>query len=111
MWQNFLIWLKTLFNMYQITVSTDEDSFTATVRKKPDTTKFTKQHHDIIMDEYHMMQVHNKGVTQEKRINTDELTDLLNQRFGLDKSRTSYSRVWTGKIVRDNLEDSPNTIL
>lgn len=110
LWEKFVIWFKSLFiiidELEDETFNIDEIVKEKEPRKSPDTTPFTKYHYDVVMEEYNEMIEHNnnrpKGIS---RLNTTELTSILNTRLDLNKSRTTYSRIWTGKIKKEDLPD------
>jgi hypothetical protein len=77
-------------------------------RKPSDTTKITKQMYDFILlkkeeqDEYNI----NK-IPPQLYETTEELCDYLNMCFGTNFSRSKLTKVWTGKLNRDELPDGP----
>ncbi|MBP93777.1 MAG: hypothetical protein CMC55_06630 [Flavobacteriaceae bacterium] len=80
----FLIELKSLFYVEK-TVETPID-------KKRDTTVLTDYHERVIKAEHAAAEIHNR--THPNKITSQDLTDLLNQKFKLNKSVRSYSRIW-----------------
>lgn len=62
------------------------------VDKKRDTTRFNEYHKAVIRAEYAAALIHNE--TNYQKITNKELADLLNQKFGLNKSVRAYSRIW-----------------
>lgn len=81
-----------------------EQPSVVTARKLHDTTKFTKKHFDAIMDGYSDLQEYNRNHPKAKKT-TEELAVRLNETLGLNKSRTSYSRIWNGHVQRKDLPD------
>ena len=58
-----------------------------------DNTKFTDFHVAIIKAEYEIFLVNNK-TNPKKRMTQEELAIMLNKKFGLNKSRKSYAKIW-----------------
>lgn len=75
------------------------------IRKRRDTTRWTKQHHDYIQDrlEYRngLNRAGNTHYTQ------DWFTDLINRELGLDKSKASIMRLANNKTTRRDLPHGP----
>ncbi len=65
---------------------------TTMTNKKRDTTKFNEYHVAVIKAEYAAAKIHN--CTHTTKISNQELADLLNLKFDLNKSVRSYSRIW-----------------
>ena len=80
--------------------------------RKNDTTKFTQFHFDSIMNAYERNRANNLIARSHgdyhKVVTLYELTDVLNELLKLHKSRTSYSRIWDGKVLREHLASAPN---
>jgi len=74
-------------------------------RKKYDTTQFTQEHFDHVLEAYKVHVIKNTG---GKKQTQDELTHQLNGELSLNKGKTSYSRIWRGKV---NREDLPSSII
>ena len=70
-----------------------------------DTTKFTKQHHDVICNMHDNFVNANKGLKPAEKRRVPSLVAELNGLFGLHKSVTSYSNIWTGSIRREKLPE------
>lgn len=78
------------------------DFVPAKPKRKNDTTKLTQWHYDQIM------QIHKQWVkynlnNPKNKLTTQDLTNKINEILGMNKSRTSLSKVWRGKVNRDNL--------
>jgi len=75
------------------------------IRKKYDLTKFTKLHYDYIMNKYNNIMTYNK-LHPKNKVTTDVVVNLVNHRFKMNKSRTTISKIWQGKIDRNSLPES-----
>jgi len=71
-------------------------------RKPPDTTKMTQFMFDKIMSIRNQWVYHNTNFPKDKRTQND-LTRVINEQLGLNKSRTTLARVWNGKLNREDL--------
>ena len=67
--------------------------------RKYDSTPFTQEHYDAITERY-MAVCDWNAANPSKRITGAELTIKLNEELGLNKSRTSYARIWNGHVDR-----------
>lgn len=71
-----------------------------------DTTRFTQYQFDYIMWVYNQYKEHNdrvKAGLAEKRATIDDVVKIINTKMGTQKSRTAISKVWQGKVNRDEL--------
>lgn len=73
--------------------------------KKYDTTKFTRQDHDVIMQEYKIYRDCKAALGSKFTKTLVDVTNNLNNKLQLNKSKSTYSTVWTGKVSRESLED------
>jgi hypothetical protein len=69
------------------------------IRKQSDTTKITQQQYDDILDWY---QAYREGKLAGIRT-TEVFVNFLNIHLGLNKSRSVYSKIWCGGVVRESL--------
>ncbi len=72
-------------------------------KRKHDTTKFTQYHYDFIVQSYEEFVYHNAQRVRSEHKTQKDLTDALNKKLNLNKSSTSYARVWNGKVDRESL--------
>lgn len=72
-------------------------------KRKHDTTKFTQYHYDFIMQSYEEFVYYNGQRVRSEHKTQKDLTDALNIKLNLNKSSTSYARVWKGKVARESL--------
>ena len=72
-------------------------------RKKPDTTKLTQYMYDYIVQTHIEFLDFNRVRPQKERRTLEDLTIIINTQLKLDKSRTTYSHVWCGRIDRTTL--------
>lgn len=71
-------------------------------RKKRDTTKLTQHHYDYVITLYALWKKHNIEHPKNKKTQ-ERLVEILNQKLNLNKGRTFYARIWSGKVDRDDL--------
>jgi len=67
-----------------------------------DATKFTRENFDAVMEEHRLY----RNKVAPYAVGTSTLSDVtasLNHSLGLNKSRSSYSRIWNGHISRESL--------
>jgi hypothetical protein len=74
-------------------------------RKPSDTTKLTKQMFDFTLDMKAQQDEDNKNIDKSYYVTTEELCDYLNMIFGTRFSRSKLTRIWTGKVNREDLLD------
>lgn len=86
--------------LYDFLNSTGEGS--KPLRKKNDTTKLTQYMYDFIVLAHKEFLEYNRTHPKEK-ITTLDLTYEINLKMHTHKSRTAISRIWSGKVDRDNL--------
>lgn len=82
--------VKEVIDMF----SSDRDK-TPPVHKISDTTKFNDYHKRVIKAEHAAAVIQRR--TGTSHITNQELADLLNHKFGLNKSVRSYSHIWNQK--------------
>jgi hypothetical protein len=70
--------------------------------KKSDTTKLTQYMYDFIIYAHTDWKNFNRQNPKNKKT-MEELIEAINTYMGTDKSRTTLSRIWNGRIDRDNL--------
>ena len=73
-------------------------------RKKRDTAPITRQQHDFVCKMEEVWRFQNANRKPDEPFKTkDELTDYLNEKLHLNKSRTFYARIWNGQTDREKL--------
>ncbi len=72
-------------------------------RKKPCMVKLTQEDHDTVCELYQQRNAYNMQGNNEKRYDTQMLTDRLNEYLGANKSVSVYSKIWRGVISREQL--------
>jgi hypothetical protein len=82
--------VKEVVDMFSTTGSNSPN-----LHKVSDTTKFNDYHKRVIKAEHAAAVIQRR--TGTSHITNQELADLLNQKFGLNKSVRSYSRIWNEK--------------
>lgn len=68
-----------------------------------DCTQLNQYHYDFVVAAHAEFKQFNEGKSLADRKPISELTDRLNDRFGLNKSTRSYQRIWTGHLKREEL--------
>lgn len=66
-----------------------------------DCNPLNQYHYDFIIMAHQEFMEHNSKLPKKDRMKVQELTDKLNERFGLNKSTRSYQRIWSGYVSRD----------
>lgn len=94
-------WLISILRMNFTLVKIRENTVKA--HKKHDCTKFTRQDFDVIMEDHAQYVFDKKLIGTGCRITLDDLVNVLNSKLGYDKTRSAYTRVWTGKVTRESL--------
>ena len=76
-------------------------------RKPSDTTKLTKGMYDFVIEMKAAQEDHNKSIAYCREVyeTTEELCDYLNMVFGTNFSRSKLTRIWTGKVNREELPE------
>jgi hypothetical protein len=69
------------------------------IRKQSDTTKITQKQYDDIQFMYSEYCIGRIGGVRT----TQQFAELLNSRYGLNKSRSVYSKIWCGGVDRESL--------
>ena len=76
-------------------------------RKPSDTTKLTQGMYDFVIEmkaEQNLSNVlHQRNPIKHSYETTEELCDYLNMVFGTTFSRSKLTRIWTGKVKREDL--------
>lgn len=72
------------------------------IRKKPDTTKLTQHHYNFICSARRQWEQYNKDNPKDRK-SIQDLTDVINEKLGLNKSTRAYSRIWNGEIKPEDL--------
>lgn len=74
-----------------------------------DTTKLTQMHYDAVMNAYEENRANNLLARHNNRpteiVLLPELTTQLNTYFGINKSKTSYARIWNGRVSREEFPE------
>lgn len=96
------IWNFIGFNTPEPTTQIVEQGELFKPRKKKDTTPFTQEDYDIILQEYDRY-LDLKTNFPASHITQEIVTKRLNLRLNLNKSRNAYRRVWEGKVSRESL--------
>lgn len=73
------------------------------IHKKHDKTVFSQEDYDRIMEMYEKHMLFNMNHKYKERRSLKDLTKVLNETLGLDKSVTAYSTIWNGKVQKDSL--------
>ena len=74
------------------------------LRKKSDTSKLTQYQYDFIMQAHSAFKLHNQDKENKNNKKTvKDLTIVINEVMGTDKSTTTLGNVWRGNINRDSL--------
>ena len=68
-----------------------------------DCTPLNQYHYDFIMAAYEEFSAYNQYRSRSDKKPVSELTERLNERFGLNKSTRSYQRIWAGQVKREDL--------
>lgn len=84
-----------LFSSFSNLVFGDSEPKTKNKRKPADTTPLTDYHKAVIRAEHQSYVLFNK--THKRKMNTQELTSLINAKLGLNKSVRTYSRIWNSE--------------
>lgn len=75
-------------------------------RKKKHITRdcrpLNQYHFDFILLAHAEFIEHNSKLPAADRLKVQDLTDRLNERFGMHKSTRSYQRIWSGYVKRDD---------
>jgi len=75
-------------------------------RKPSDTTKLTQGMYDFVIEMKAIQENHNDFFDKSERYETtEELCDYLNMVFSTNFSRTKISRIWQGKVNREDLPE------
>jgi hypothetical protein len=79
-------------------------------RKPSDTTKLTKQMYDFVIEMKAGQEDYNdffdgSNGEEKKYETTEDLCDYLNIVFGTNFSRSKLSRIWQGKVNREDLPE------
>ena len=74
--------------------------------KKYDTTKFNQSQFDRIIEANNKRLENNEGLatTHPDYQSAQELADMLNDEFNMNKSRQSFGDVWNGRVARNELK-------
>lgn len=67
-----------------------------------DCTPLNQYHYDFILLAHAEFIEHNSKLPAADRLKVQDLTDRLNERFGMHKSTRSYQRIWSGYVKRDD---------
>ena len=67
-----------------------------------DCTPLNQYHYDFILLAHAEFIEHNAKLPAADRLKVQDLTDRLNERFGMYKSTRSYQRIWSGYVKRDD---------
>jgi hypothetical protein len=105
---NWLMQLLSFFSPFWEEEELVEELPKKRTSKKYDCSKFTRQDYDIIMYEYNLYQDCKAVRDKDFKSSLDDVVIKLNEILGYDKSRTTYTRVWTGKVSRNDLKDASN---
>lgn len=81
----------------------DEELNDVVERKSYDTRKFTRQDHDVIVQEYTLYKQCKKARGREFKSTLDDVAAKLNKQLGYDKTRHTYSHIWNGSVARESL--------
>ena len=85
----------------------DEEEDVFTPKHKPqhtrDCTPLNQYHYDFILAAYEEFSAYNQYRSRPDKKPVSELTERLNERFGLNKSTRSYQRIWAGQVKREDL--------
>lgn len=96
--------IKVLGNAFDYVFSPSNEIEHISTRKLSDCTRLTQIDYDIVIEEYSFFMERNKNRAKgTKRETQKELTIIINKRLNLDKSRSAYARIWTGKVDRKSL--------
>lgn len=79
--------------------------------KKVDMTPITRQHYDIVVVRHNALMAFNKGKPLAARIKNPLFIAGLNEEFGMDKSATAFSAIYTGKIQREDLVENDERLI